>query len=64
MTLRAAINAEARAIIQRKYPIEKAEYENGHMIYPGSYWRDLPNSDKLYRRMVRVIRASVAKEPT
>lgn len=63
LTLRAAIRAEARAIILAKYPSEKPEYENGYTSYPGFYWRDLPNSEKLYRRVVRLVKiAAITKE--
>lgn len=58
MTKRAAFQAEARAIIKAKYPDEKAEYEDGRMCYPGSHWSDLPNSDKLYRRVTRMVRTA------
>ena len=58
LSLRAACMAEARAIIKVRYPNEAPEYESGHMIYPGTTWRDLPRSDVLYRRMARRVRTA------
>lgn len=52
-SLRAACGAEARAVIKARYPSEKADYESGHMTYPGFYWRDLPNAEKMLRRLTR-----------
>lgn len=60
-SLSAACNAEARAIIQKKWPAEKPEYEDGMRTYPGFHWRDLPRSEVLHRRMVRLIRATEKK---
>ncbi len=60
LTARAACAAEARALIKRKYPSEQQEYEDGHMTYPGFHWVTLPNSEKLLRRMTRLVRASMA----
>jgi hypothetical protein len=58
MTLRAACNAEARAILKAKYPNEGPEYHDGHMTYPGFSWHALPRSDVLYRRLARKVRAA------
>lgn len=57
----AAIAAEARAIIADRHPAERAEYDSGHMIYPGSDWHGLPRSEVLYRRVVRMVRAAFLK---
>ena len=57
LTLNAAVKAEAIVVIKKKHPSER-----GNMTYPecdpGFYWRELPRSDVLLRRMCRVIRAS------
>lgn len=53
LTRRAAIHAEARALITRKYPLESAEWDVG---YPGWNWRELPRSDVLWRRVVRLVK--------
>ena len=60
----AACAAEARALIQKRYPSEQPEYEDGRLTYPGSHWSELPNSEKRLRRMTRLVRASMktAKE--
>lgn len=58
LTARAAFAAEARAVIRAKYPDEATEYDQGHVTYPGSTWRDLPRSDVLYRRMSRLVRTA------
>jgi hypothetical protein len=58
LTLDAAVKAEAIKIIKAKHPSEHAEYENGMMYYPGFFWRDLPRSDVILRRMCRLVRAA------
>ena len=67
MTRDAAIKAEARALIKNKYPTEESENDGrGNCTYPGFYWRQLPNSDTLYRRMCTAIKRAVdneAKQP-
>jgi hypothetical protein len=60
-TKSAAIGAEARAILLEKYPTEQAEYEDGRMTYPGYHWREIPRSEVLYRRVVRMVRAAYTK---
>lgn len=57
----AAIKAEARSLIMNRYPTEEAESDDrGRMTYAGFYWRDLKNSDKLYRRVCRLITTKTA----
>lgn len=62
LTLRSAIQAEAKKIIEAKYPTERTSYgSHGEIEDPGWYWRDgLKRSDVLFRRLCRVIRASIA----
>lgn len=54
-TLKAACNAEVNAIIKDRYPNERAEYENGHMISPDWHWTSLPRADVMKRRMTRLV---------
>jgi len=55
LTKRAAITAEARALIKKKHPTERAEYEQGRMIYSGWHWTSLPRADVLFRRVCRLV---------
>lgn len=64
MTKGGAIRAEAKALLQKKFPSEKAEYEDfGFMTYPGFYWKDMPRSDVLFRRVCRLIKNSTPPAP-
>jgi hypothetical protein len=62
LTLRSAVQAEARKIIEAKYPSERAYTSYDHQEHePGWYWRDgLKRSDVLFRRLCRLIRAGIA----
>ena len=53
LTKRAAIHAEARALIVKKHPPERAEADVG---FPGWRWEELPRSDVLWRRVVRLVK--------
>jgi hypothetical protein len=53
LTKRAAIHAEARALIKRKHPSESAEWDVG---FAGWRWEELPRSDVLWRRVVRLVK--------
>ena len=56
LTKRAAIAAEARALITARHPKERQELDGfGRIAYPGWNWRELPRADVLYRRVVRVV---------
>jgi len=55
LTKRAAINAEARALIKKRHPTEPAEYDNGDMICSGWHWTELRRSDVLFRRVRRMV---------
>lgn len=62
LTLRAAVHAEARKIIENKYPSER-EYTSSDLQEhePGWYWRDkLKRPDVLFRRVCRLVRANIA----
>lgn len=62
LTKRAAINAEARALIKEKHPTEETihDYESGH-YEPGFHWSELPRSDVLLRRVCRLVKQSTTK---
>lgn len=53
-SLRAAIKAEAIAIIKRKHPSERFDPKCGG----GWHWTELPRADVLFRRMFRLVRAA------
>ncbi|WP_395055237.1 hypothetical protein [Polaromonas sp.] len=62
LTLRSAVQAEARKIIETKYPTEK-EYTSYDMQEhsPGWYWRDkLNRPEVLFRRVCRLVRAAAS----
>lgn len=59
LTKKAAIKAEAIAIIKAKYPSERAYYgQGGYMEDPGFHWSGLPRADVLLRRMCRLVRTA------
>jgi hypothetical protein len=51
-----AIRAETIAIIKAKYPTERGDGSDGYHTWT---WRDLKNSDVLYRRLRRIVARSV-----
>jgi hypothetical protein len=55
LSARSAANAEARAMLNKKYPPEKPEYENGRMFSPGWYWSQDARLVKVYERLTRCI---------
>lgn len=55
LTLRAAANAEARALLDKKYPKERAEHEQGRMIHPPWHWSSDEKLTKVHSRLVRWI---------
>jgi hypothetical protein len=56
-TKRAAIHAEARARIEKKYPTEKSETDDtGRTTYGGWHWSSKPRADVLLRRVCRLVR--------
>lgn len=60
---RAAIAAEARAIIEAKYPREKSYFDgNGYETEEGWHWRQLERSDVLYRRLCRLIKNTLKEQ--
>lgn len=62
LTERAAANAEAVAMIEKKYPSERAEYDNGQMYDPGWNWaldeHLVKVQKRLARRILRTLRES------
>lgn len=51
---KAAVKAEAVAIIKRKYPSERSDPECGG----GFHWTELPRADVLLRRVCRLVNAA------
>jgi hypothetical protein len=58
LTLDTAVKSEAKAIIKRKHPTEPFDSETGG----GFYWRELPRSDVLLRRMCRLVMAEFKQQ--
>lgn len=61
LTPRAAAEAEAAAMMRRKYPNEAAEYENGMCHFPGWNWRLEPTHEKTHARLSRLILRSLRR---
>lgn len=55
LTVRAAARNEADALISKKYPTERPEYENGMCYFPGWNWRCDEQMQKLHARLARMI---------
>ncbi|TBL50552.1 hypothetical protein EYY98_08920 [Obesumbacterium proteus] len=58
LTRRAAIRAEAKAKILKRYPTEKPEYdENGFCYYPGFHFPsdEAEKYQKMLRRLTRIV---------
>ena len=55
LTARSAAKAEATAMIVRKYPSEKPEYEDGYCTYGGWTWTQDDHLVRLYIRLMRMI---------
>ena len=65
LTLRSAIQAEARKLIETKYPREKASHDaNGQQYDTGWHWRELQRSDVLFRRVCRLVKKSIKAKAT
>ncbi len=63
LTMRAAVQAEARKIIEAKHPTERSRTSSdGSEHESGWYWRDeLKRSDVLFRRVCRLVRSSIGQ---
>lgn len=55
LTKKAAIKAEAIAIIKRKHPTERSTDHGPMGIEPGWHWSDLSRADVLLRRIERLV---------
>ena len=55
LTAKSAAEAEARALMNKKHPPEKAEYENGMMYYPGFHWTSDEHLVRVQDRLARFI---------
>jgi hypothetical protein len=60
LTMRSAIHAEAKKLIEAKHPTERTAYgRNGEIVEPGWYWREkLNRSDVLFRRVCRLVKSA------
>ena len=64
LTLRAAVNSEASAMLESKYPKELAEYEGGVCYFSGYHWSSDERLVRAHRRLMRLIlRAFRATQP-
>ena len=60
LTRKAAVKAEAIAVIKAKHPTERGETDHSIGYHdPGWHWTELRRSDVLLRRVMRM----VSKEP-
>lgn len=62
LTARAAARAEARAMIERKYPTEGQEFEHGFMTHPGWHWTADNRLVQAHKRLTRLILRSLRGE--
>lgn len=58
---RSAASAEASAMLDEKHPREHAEYEGGHLIFPGWHWSSDPFLARVHKRLSRLILAGMRK---
>jgi hypothetical protein len=64
LTARSAAQAEARAMLDAKYPKEEAEYEHGMMYYPGYHWSSDERLVRVHKRLARQILSSLRRSTT
>lgn len=55
LTARAAAKNEAEAMLNRKYPRERPEYENGMCYFPGWHWSEDKALQKAHERLARLL---------
>jgi hypothetical protein len=55
LTARGAAVAEANALLAKKYPTEKPEYENGMCYYDGYHWSSEERLLKVHKRVMRIL---------
>jgi hypothetical protein len=53
LTPRGAADAEASAMLKRKYPNEQPEYENGQMYFSGYHWSSDEQLKRVHKRLMR-----------
>lgn len=58
LSIKAAANAEARAMLDARYPSEEPEYEQGRMYYPGWHWSSDKRLVQVHKRLTRVLAKS------
>lgn len=55
-TRKAAVMAEARALVKRHYPSQREHHDDmGRLEDPGFHWLDEPQAVRLHARLVRII---------
>jgi hypothetical protein len=69
LTPRAAADAEARALVMRKYPTEREGRDHNGMVYdPGWHWSSDPRLVRLHKRLrrslLRRLRYAATSHPT
>lgn len=55
LTPKAAANNEAGAMLSKKYPPDRCEYENGQLISPGWHWTCDERLQKTKERLARML---------
>ena len=55
LTAKAAADNESKALLSKKYPPERDEYENGRIISPGWHWNSDERMQKAQERLSRLL---------
>ena len=56
LTVTAAVNAEARALMDKRYPAEREDYDgDGRCTYGGWHWNSDPKLVRVHARLARLI---------
>lgn len=55
LTARGAAVGEANALLVKKYPTEKSEYEYGVVCDPGYHWSSEERLLKVHKRVMRIL---------
>jgi hypothetical protein len=63
LTAKSAANGEAAAMLGKKYPSERPEYEDdfGRCTYPGFHWREDERLMRVHARLARIILRHIRK---
>lgn len=63
LTAKGAANAEANFMLVKKYPTEKAEYQNGFCYDRGYHWSEDEFLRRVHERLVRLILKKLRAKP-